>query len=160
LNIYDINDQIEDEEAFNGWGGAHQRWMEYAKKALGDSASNEKESPTDTDSNSDSTPAKKNKKAKKAKVDAVSMVSHISKAWIVDIKDASLEVMNQMVWGLITFHYRQASRMKDESMPWIQISTQRSDYICEKYLPQGAKIQEPSKLQKKEVISLLEFWRE
>ncbi|KIK72588.1 hypothetical protein PAXRUDRAFT_38411, partial [Paxillus rubicundulus Ve08.2h10] len=26
---YDINDQMEDGEAFNGWGGAHQRWMEY-----------------------------------------------------------------------------------------------------------------------------------
>ncbi|KIK71993.1 hypothetical protein PAXRUDRAFT_22534 [Paxillus rubicundulus Ve08.2h10] len=36
---YDINDQIEDGEAFNGWGGAHQRRMEYAKKALGDLAS-------------------------------------------------------------------------------------------------------------------------
>ncbi|KIK77385.1 hypothetical protein PAXRUDRAFT_167014, partial [Paxillus rubicundulus Ve08.2h10] len=58
----------------------------------------------------------------------------------------------------ITFHYRQASRTKDGSVPWMQISTHRSDYIS--YLPQGAKLREPSKLQKKEVISLLEFWRE
>ncbi|KIK72384.1 hypothetical protein PAXRUDRAFT_22051 [Paxillus rubicundulus Ve08.2h10] len=97
---YDINDQIEDGEAFNGWGGAHQRWMEYAQKALGDSALDEEESPTDTDSNSDSGPAEKKKEAKKgkkAKVDAVLMVSHIGKAWIGDTKDASLEVMKKMV---------------------------------------------------------------
>ncbi|KIK71900.1 hypothetical protein PAXRUDRAFT_22664 [Paxillus rubicundulus Ve08.2h10] len=42
----------------------------------------------------------------------------------------------------------------------MQISTQRSDYISGKYLPQGAKLWGPSKLQKKEVISLLEFWRD
>ncbi|KIK73392.1 hypothetical protein PAXRUDRAFT_20910 [Paxillus rubicundulus Ve08.2h10] len=42
----------------------------------------------------------------------------------------------------------------------MQISTQRSDYISGKYLPQGAKLWEPSKLHKKEVISLLEFWRD
>ncbi|KIK74063.1 hypothetical protein PAXRUDRAFT_20251 [Paxillus rubicundulus Ve08.2h10] len=40
----------------------------------------------------------------------------------------------------------------------MQISTQRSDYISGKYLPQGAKLREPSKLQKKEVISLK--WRD
>ncbi|KIK77624.1 hypothetical protein PAXRUDRAFT_166241, partial [Paxillus rubicundulus Ve08.2h10] len=97
---------------------------------------------------------------KKAKVNAVSMVSHIGKAWIGDIKDASLEMMKQMVWGFITFHYRQASGMKDVSVLWMQISTQRSDYISGKYLPQGAKLWEPSELPKKEVISLLEFWRE
>ncbi|KIK72587.1 hypothetical protein PAXRUDRAFT_21815 [Paxillus rubicundulus Ve08.2h10] len=102
---YDINDQIEDGEALNGWGGAHQRWMEYAKKALGDPASDEEESPTDTNSNLDSSPVE----GKKTKVDAVSM---------------------------------------------------RSDYISGKYLPQGAKLWEPSKLRKKEVISLLEFWRD
>ncbi|KIK72472.1 hypothetical protein PAXRUDRAFT_47819, partial [Paxillus rubicundulus Ve08.2h10] len=45
-------------------------------------------------------------------------------------------------------------------VPWMQISTQRLDYISGKYLPQGAKLREPSKLQKKEVISLLEFWRD
>ncbi|KIK72669.1 hypothetical protein PAXRUDRAFT_21721 [Paxillus rubicundulus Ve08.2h10] len=98
---YDINDQIEDGEAFNGWGGGtHQRWMEYAKKALGDSASDEEESPSNTNSNSDSGPLEKKKQAKKgkkAKVDAVSMVSHIGKAWIGDIKDASLDVMKHMV---------------------------------------------------------------
>ncbi|KIK74196.1 hypothetical protein PAXRUDRAFT_76288, partial [Paxillus rubicundulus Ve08.2h10] len=60
----------------------------------------------------------------------------------------------------ITFHYRRASGMKDGLVPWMQISTQRSDYISGKYLPQGAKLWEPSKLQKKEVISLLEFWRD
>ncbi|KIK71908.1 hypothetical protein PAXRUDRAFT_74788, partial [Paxillus rubicundulus Ve08.2h10] len=54
----------------------------------------------------------------------------------------------------------QASGMKDGSVPWVQKSTQRSNYISGKYLPQGAKLREPSKLQKKEVISLLEFWRE
>ncbi|KIK81033.1 hypothetical protein PAXRUDRAFT_47733, partial [Paxillus rubicundulus Ve08.2h10] len=99
---YDINDQIEDGEAFNGWGGAHQRWMEYAKKALGDLASNEEESLTDTESKLDSGPVEKKKKAK---VDAMLMFSYIGKAWIGDIKDASLEVMKQMVWGFITFHY-------------------------------------------------------
>ncbi|KIK72043.1 hypothetical protein PAXRUDRAFT_181396 [Paxillus rubicundulus Ve08.2h10] len=88
---YDIDDQIEDGEASNVWGGAHQRWMEYAKKALGDLASDEEEN------------------------------------------------------GLV---------------PWMQISTQRSDYISGKYLPQVAKLREPSKLQKKEVISLLQFWRD
>ncbi|KIK74973.1 hypothetical protein PAXRUDRAFT_74585, partial [Paxillus rubicundulus Ve08.2h10] len=60
----------------------------------------------------------------------------------------------------ITFHYRRASGMKDGLVPWMQISTHRLDYISGKYLPQGAKLQEPSKLQKKEVISLLEFWRD
>ncbi|KIK77121.1 hypothetical protein PAXRUDRAFT_167757, partial [Paxillus rubicundulus Ve08.2h10] len=159
----DINDQIEDGEAFNGWGGTHQRWMEDAKKALGDSASDEEEILMDTDRNSDSGPAekkKKSRKGKKAKVDAVLIVNHIGKAWIGNIKDASLEVMKQMVWGFITFHYRWASRMKDGSVPWMQISTQRSNYISWKYLSQGAKILEPSKLQNKEVISLFEFWRE
>ncbi|KIK72028.1 hypothetical protein PAXRUDRAFT_22489 [Paxillus rubicundulus Ve08.2h10] len=157
---YDINDQIEDGEAFNGCGGAHQRWMEYAKKALGDLASYEEESPTNTNSNSDSGPVEKKKQAKKgkkSKVDAVSMVSHIGKALIEDIKDLSLDVMKHMVWGFITFHYRRASSMKDGLVPWMQISTQRSNYISGKYLPQGAKLQEFSKLQKKEVISLLEF---
>ncbi|KIK71756.1 hypothetical protein PAXRUDRAFT_22877 [Paxillus rubicundulus Ve08.2h10] len=137
--------------------------MEYAKKALGDPASDEEESMTNTNSNSYSSPVERKKqvkKGKKAKVDAVSMVSHIGKAWIGDIKDASLDVMKHMVRGFITFHYRKASGMKDGSVPWIQISTQRSDYISGKYLPQGAKLREPSKLQKKEVISLLEFWRE
>ncbi|KIK71906.1 hypothetical protein PAXRUDRAFT_181638, partial [Paxillus rubicundulus Ve08.2h10] len=97
---YDINDQIEDGEAFNGWGGTHQRWMEYAKKALWDSASNEEETPMDTDSNLDTGPLEKKKQAnkgKKTKVDAVSMVSHIGKAWIGDIKDVSLDVMEHMV---------------------------------------------------------------
>ncbi|KIK91974.1 hypothetical protein PAXRUDRAFT_77998, partial [Paxillus rubicundulus Ve08.2h10] len=159
-NRYDINDQIEDGEAFDGWGGAHQRWMEYTKKALGDSDSNEEESPTNTNSNSDLGPTKKKKKWKTGKVNAVSMVSHIGNAWIVDIKDASLDVMKPMVQGFITFHYRWASGMKDGSVPWMQISTQRSNYISGKYLPQGAKLWEPSKLQKKEVISFLEFWRE
>ncbi|KIK72668.1 hypothetical protein PAXRUDRAFT_73891, partial [Paxillus rubicundulus Ve08.2h10] len=60
----------------------------------------------------------------------------------------------------ITFHYRRASGMKDGLVPWMQISTQRLDYISGKYLPPGAKLWEPSKLQKKEVISLLEFWRD
>ncbi|KIK74662.1 hypothetical protein PAXRUDRAFT_19649 [Paxillus rubicundulus Ve08.2h10] len=127
--------------------------MEYAKKALGDSASDEEESQTNTDRNSDCGPVerkKQAKKGKKAKVDAVSMVNHIGKAWIGDIKDASLDVMKHMVRGLITFHYRRASGMKDESVPWMQISTQRSNYISGKYLPQGAKLREPSKLQKKE----------
>ncbi|KIK72014.1 hypothetical protein PAXRUDRAFT_22510 [Paxillus rubicundulus Ve08.2h10] len=94
---------------------------------VGDLASDEEESPTDTKSNSDSGPVEKKKKAKKgkkAKVNAVSMVSHIGRAWIGDIKDASLEVMKQMVQGFITFHYRQASEMKDVSVPWMQISTQ------------------------------------
>ncbi|KIK71828.1 hypothetical protein PAXRUDRAFT_22775, partial [Paxillus rubicundulus Ve08.2h10] len=50
-----------------------------------------------------------------------------------------------------------ASRVKDGAVPWVQISTQRSDYISWKYLPQGAKLREPSKLQKKEVRSLK--WR-
>ncbi|KIK72781.1 hypothetical protein PAXRUDRAFT_21588 [Paxillus rubicundulus Ve08.2h10] len=130
--------------------------MEYAKKALGDLASDEEESPTDTDSNLDTGPLEKKKQAKKgkkAKVNAASMVSHI----IGDIKDASLDVMKHMVWGFITFHYRRASGMKDGSVPGMQISTQRSNYISGKYLPQGAKLWEPSKLQKKEVISLLEF---
>ncbi|KIK72918.1 hypothetical protein PAXRUDRAFT_87140, partial [Paxillus rubicundulus Ve08.2h10] len=53
-----------------------------------------------------------------------------------------------------------ASSMKDGSVPWMQISTQRSNYISGKYLPQGAKLWEPSKLQKEEVIPLLEFWRD
>ncbi|KIK73636.1 hypothetical protein PAXRUDRAFT_177905, partial [Paxillus rubicundulus Ve08.2h10] len=162
-NRYDINDQIEDGEAFDGWGGAHQRWMKYAKKSLGDLASDEEESQTNTDSNSDSGPVERKKEAKKgqkAKVDAVSMVSHIGKAWIGDIKDVSLDVMKHMVRGFINFHYRQASGVKDGVVPWMKISTQRSDYISGKYLPQGAKLREPSKLQKKEVISLLEFWRD
>ncbi|KIK74565.1 hypothetical protein PAXRUDRAFT_19749 [Paxillus rubicundulus Ve08.2h10] len=50
--------------------------------------------------NSDSSPVerkKQAKKGKKAKVDAVSMVSHIGKAWIGDIKDVSLDVMKHMV---------------------------------------------------------------
>ncbi|KIK72266.1 hypothetical protein PAXRUDRAFT_22188 [Paxillus rubicundulus Ve08.2h10] len=137
--------------------------MEYAKKSLGDSASDEEESQTDMDSNSDSGPVerkKRAKKGKKAKVNAVLMVSHIGKAWIGDIKDASLDVMKHMVRAFITFHYRQASRVKNGVVPWMQISTQRSDYISGKYLPQGAKLREHSKLQKKEVISLLEFWRD
>ncbi|KIK77946.1 hypothetical protein PAXRUDRAFT_165317 [Paxillus rubicundulus Ve08.2h10] len=50
--------------------------------------------------------------------------------------------------------------MKDGLVPWMQIYTQRSDYISGKYLPQGTKLREPSKLQKKEVMSLLEFWRD
>ncbi|KIK72273.1 hypothetical protein PAXRUDRAFT_86465, partial [Paxillus rubicundulus Ve08.2h10] len=54
----------------------------------------------------------------------------------------------------------QASGVKDGAVPWMQISTQRSNYISGKYLPQGVKLWEPSKLQKKEVISLLEFWRD
>ncbi|KIK73710.1 hypothetical protein PAXRUDRAFT_177668, partial [Paxillus rubicundulus Ve08.2h10] len=152
----DMNDQIEDGDTFTGWGGTHQRWMEYAKKALGDSASDEEESPTNTNSNSDSSPVEKKKQAKegkKCKVDAVSMVSHIGKVWIGDIKDSSLD-------EFITFHYSKASGMKDGSVLWVQISTQRLDYISVQYLPQGAKLQEPSKLQKKEVISLLEFWRD
>ncbi|KIK72032.1 hypothetical protein PAXRUDRAFT_22484 [Paxillus rubicundulus Ve08.2h10] len=127
--------------------------MEYAKKALGDLASDEEESQTDTNRNLDSGPVerkKQAKKGKKAKVDAVSMVSHIGKAWIGDIKDASLDVIKHMVRGFITFHYRRASRVKDGVVPWMQISTQRSDYISGKYLPQGAKLREPSKLQKKE----------
>ncbi|KIK74286.1 hypothetical protein PAXRUDRAFT_70917, partial [Paxillus rubicundulus Ve08.2h10] len=90
----------------------------------------------------------------------VLMVSHIGKAWIGDIKDASLDVMKHMVRGFITFHYRRASSMKDWLVPWMQISPQTSDNISGKYLPQGAKLWEPSKLQKKEVISLLEFWRD
>ncbi|KIK73002.1 hypothetical protein PAXRUDRAFT_179494, partial [Paxillus rubicundulus Ve08.2h10] len=140
-----------------------QRWMEYAKKALGDLASDEEESSTDTDSNLDSSPLEKKKQAKKgkkAKVDAVYMVNHIGKAWIGDIKDVSLDVMKHMVRGFITLHYSKASGMKDGLVPWMQISTQRSDNISGKYLPQGAKLWEPSKLQKKEVISLLEFWRD
>ncbi|KIK73405.1 hypothetical protein PAXRUDRAFT_75030, partial [Paxillus rubicundulus Ve08.2h10] len=80
--------------------------------------------------------------------------------WIGDIKDANLDVMKHMVQGFITFHYRRASSMKDGSVPWLQISTQRLDYISGKYLPQGAKLREPSKLQSKEVVSLLEFWRD
>ncbi|KIK93875.1 hypothetical protein PAXRUDRAFT_144055 [Paxillus rubicundulus Ve08.2h10] len=67
--------------------------------------------------------------------------------------------MKHMVQGFITFHYRRPSGMKDGSVPWMQISTQRSDYISGKYLSQG-KLWEPSKLQKKEVISFLEFWRD
>ncbi|KIK74730.1 hypothetical protein PAXRUDRAFT_174731, partial [Paxillus rubicundulus Ve08.2h10] len=158
-NRYDINDQINNGEAFNGWGGTHQRLMEYPQKALGDLASDEDESLTDTDSNSDSSPVEKKKKAK---VNAVSMVSHIGKAWIGDIKDVSLEVKKQIVWEFLTFHYNKciSPNMKDASVPGMQISTQRSDYISGKYLPQGAKLWEPSNLQKKEVISLLEFWRE
>ncbi|KIK78716.1 hypothetical protein PAXRUDRAFT_163240, partial [Paxillus rubicundulus Ve08.2h10] len=60
----------------------------------------------------------------------------------------------------ITFHYRRASGVKDGAVPWMQISTQGSDHISGKYIPQGAKLREPSKRQKKEVISLLEFWRD
>lgn len=41
----------------------------------------------------------------------------------------------------------------------MQISGQRSDYIAAKYLPKRVKLREPSKLQKKEVIAILEFWR-
>ncbi|KIK71750.1 hypothetical protein PAXRUDRAFT_72160, partial [Paxillus rubicundulus Ve08.2h10] len=81
--------------------------------------------------------------------------------WIGDIKDASLDVMKHMVRGFITFHHRWASGVKDGAVPWMQISTQRSDYISGKYFPQGAKLWEPSKLRgKKEVISLLELWRD
>ncbi|KIK71991.1 hypothetical protein PAXRUDRAFT_22537 [Paxillus rubicundulus Ve08.2h10] len=71
------------------------------------------------------------------------MVSHIGKAWIGDIKDASLDVMKHMVQGFITFHYRRVSGMKGGLVPWMQISTQISNYISGKYLPQGAKLQEP-----------------
>ncbi|KIK73004.1 hypothetical protein PAXRUDRAFT_21333 [Paxillus rubicundulus Ve08.2h10] len=113
---YDINDQIEDGEAFNGCGGAHQRWKEYAKKSLGTSASDDEESQTNTNSNSDSSPVerkKQGKKGKKAKVDAVSMVSHTGKAWIGDIKNASLDVMKHMVRGFITFHYRNGGMPQD-----------------------------------------------
>ncbi|KIK72752.1 hypothetical protein PAXRUDRAFT_21625 [Paxillus rubicundulus Ve08.2h10] len=116
---YDINDQIEDGEAFDGWGGTHQRWMEYAKKALGDPASYEEESPTDTDSNLDSSPVerkKQAKKGKKAKVDAVSMVSHIRKEWIGDIKDASLDVMKHMVRGFITFYYNMGKQARGRGL--------------------------------------------
>ncbi|KIK72675.1 hypothetical protein PAXRUDRAFT_21711 [Paxillus rubicundulus Ve08.2h10] len=94
--------------------------MGYAKKALGDSASDEEESLTDTDSNSDSGPVerkKQAKKGKKAKVDAVSMVSHIGKAWIGDIKDASLDVMKHMVQGFITFHYNTKESEDDQGGP-------------------------------------------
>ncbi|KIK79618.1 hypothetical protein PAXRUDRAFT_160874, partial [Paxillus rubicundulus Ve08.2h10] len=156
---YVINDQIEDEESFDGWGGIHQRWMEYAKKVLGDLASDEEESSMDTDSHSDSSPAEKKKKAKKcrkAKVDAVSMVTTLMGHYML----VDIPTMEQMVWEFITFHYRQASAMKGGSVPWMKISTQRSNYISGKYLPQGTKLWEPFKLQKKEVISLLEFWRE
>ncbi|KIK77910.1 hypothetical protein PAXRUDRAFT_73154, partial [Paxillus rubicundulus Ve08.2h10] len=96
---------------------------------------------------------------KKGKVDIELMVSHIGKAWIGDIKDASLEVMKQMVQGFITFHYSKWIGPECQ-LPWIQISTQRSNYISGKYLSQGVKLWEPSKLQKREAISLLEIWRE
>ncbi|KAF9232151.1 hypothetical protein BU15DRAFT_67708, partial [Melanogaster broomeanus] len=52
-----------------------------------------------------------------------------------------------------------ASGTKNGSVPWTQISGQRSDYITAKYLPEGVKLREPSKLQKKDVIAILEFWR-
>ncbi|KIK71882.1 hypothetical protein PAXRUDRAFT_181683 [Paxillus rubicundulus Ve08.2h10] len=128
--------------------------MEYAKKSLGDSASDEEESLTNTESNSDSGPVerkKQGKKEKKAKVDAVSMVSHIGKVWIGDIKDASLDVMKHMVQRFITFHYSK----------WIGSDSEMGQCLGCKYPPRDqTTLQEPSKLQKKEVISLLEFWRD
>ncbi|KAF9241757.1 hypothetical protein BU15DRAFT_60660 [Melanogaster broomeanus] len=89
--------------------GVHQRWK-YAKKAMGDTRSGDEDRPSNTK----------------------------DKAWIVDIKDASLEVMKQMIQGFITFHY---------------------SYITAKYLPEAVKLREPSKLQKKDVIAILEFCR-
>ncbi|KAF9230858.1 hypothetical protein BU15DRAFT_83097 [Melanogaster broomeanus] len=127
---FDINEEIDDGEPFTGWGGVHQRWMDRFRCQ----------------------PRPRKKKSTKAKSDPLSLVRKGDKAWIVDIKDASLEVMKQMIRGFITFHYKWI-------VPWMQISGQRSDYIAAKYLPEGVKLREPSKLQKKDVITILEFWR-
>lgn len=82
----------------------HQRWMEYAKKALGDTSSGD-EGPSDSEVDSDASRRPRKKKSTKAKTDPLSLVRKGDKAWIVDIKDASLEVMKQMIRGFITFHY-------------------------------------------------------
>ncbi|KAH7890488.1 hypothetical protein F5I97DRAFT_1826619 [Phlebopus sp. FC_14] len=71
------------------------------------------------------------------------------------------EGMDSRYQGHETSTYKGCGRVfkGKHQVPWNSISQDQSKFIRLYYLPHRFKLREPSKLQKDEVVKLLEFWR-
>ncbi|KAH7881929.1 hypothetical protein F5I97DRAFT_1832860 [Phlebopus sp. FC_14] len=148
---HDFNDKFGSRDAFSGHAKVEKEWQKYAVEQFGQSDGFDFEVSVVW--------------PRKSKIEPVEMVLVNEKAWIVNIKDMKLACMKDVVQGFITFYYHKAfflsigpkliykirkiSKGKHQ-VPWNSISQNQSKF----------KFRESSKLQKDEVVKLLEFWRE
>ncbi|KAH7882032.1 hypothetical protein F5I97DRAFT_1832634 [Phlebopus sp. FC_14] len=143
---HDFNDEFGSGDAFSGYVKVEKEWYKYAVEQFG----------------------------QKSKIDLVEMVSMNRKAWIPDIKDMKLACIKDVIQGFDIFHYCKAFFLLigpkliyktgrvckgKHQVPWNSISQDQSKFIRLYYLSHRFKLLEPSKLQKNEVVKLLEFWR-
>ncbi|KAG1787557.1 uncharacterized protein HD556DRAFT_1312603 [Suillus plorans] len=75
-----------------------------------------------------------------------------------DIEGVSLDAKKGMIRSFLTIHYRICCGKPKVPVPWSDIMKGQSRFISSIYLPEDAKIMDPSKLQRNEANALLECW--
>ncbi|KAG1787531.1 uncharacterized protein HD556DRAFT_1448719 [Suillus plorans] len=75
-----------------------------------------------------------------------------------DIEDVSLDTKKGMIQSFLTIHYRICCGKLKVPVPWSDIMKGQSRFISSTYLPDDAKIMEPSKMHWDEANALLECW--
>ncbi|KAG2070122.1 hypothetical protein BDR04DRAFT_1118628 [Suillus decipiens] len=75
-----------------------------------------------------------------------------------EIDSLPLKTKKAMIWSFLTIHYRKCCGKPNVPVPWNNIMKGQLRFISSTYLPDDAKILEPSKMLRKDANAILHFW--
>ncbi|KAF8836070.1 hypothetical protein BDN67DRAFT_1014974 [Paxillus ammoniavirescens] len=152
-NSHDFNTELDGGQSFKSLQDIQKDWDLYAQESFGSE-------PNAAEVDSDDQAPLAGLPKSKARQDPVELVTgRDGQPWLSNIKDASLRLLKNIVWGYFTCHYRIACAIPNVAVPWGEVSKDQDEYIAPLYLLPGFKVTDPSKTHKREAITLLEFWR-
>ncbi|KAF8835201.1 hypothetical protein BDN67DRAFT_984782 [Paxillus ammoniavirescens] len=153
VSSHDFNTELDGGQSFESLWDIQKDWDLYAQESFGGEPN-----AAEVDSDDQASPVGLPKS--KARQDPIELVTrHNGQPWLSNIKDASLRLLKNIVRGYFTCHYRIACSIPNVAVPWGEVSKDQDEYIVPLYLPPGFKVTDPSKMHKREAITLLEFWR-
>ncbi|KAL4063395.1 hypothetical protein V8B97DRAFT_2011733 [Scleroderma yunnanense] len=151
---HDYNDEITNDQLFNGWGYIEDRWCWYAKDMFG---SGEDWQPKDSE---DEAPARKKvQKGWKKPKHQLSMGLD-GNSQIPAILNMAGRERKALMHAFVAFHYRIAHGQENATVPWGAIGDNVVTYISKEYFPPNVRFKELTKLTVEETTKILEWWQE
>ncbi|KAL4061988.1 hypothetical protein J3A83DRAFT_4384148 [Scleroderma citrinum] len=153
-SFHEYNDEITNDQLFNGWGYIEDRWCWYAKDMFG---SGEDWQPKDSE---DEAPARKKvQKGWKKPKHQLSMGLD-GNSQIPAILNMAGRERKALMHALVAFHYRIAHGQENATVPWGAIGDNVVTYISKEYFPPNVIFKDLTKLTVEETTKILEWWQE
>ncbi|KAG1797828.1 uncharacterized protein HD556DRAFT_1440788 [Suillus plorans] len=146
VSSHDFNREIGNGESSftdtHNWKDIVPEWKSYASKQF------------DKEVDSDDTLVKKGRKDKTY----VLKIGDDGFPVLLDHTQMDSDTRKAVVRAFLNWHYQDCTGRPKEVVPWKEVIPRQEELIPPLYLPDGRKLQEPSRMNRQEATELLEFW--